>query len=195
MGPRRRWFLWRFVVPALSIPFALCIFIHDRGPGTYPFGLFALAGVSLMMGMAVWFNRPPDGDRGRAGTQPMGPRTPYEWGREHNMAKQNELNRMGLSGYWVDRRYFGRSRGPEDRPRSPERSLDRHRRWVSSLAEFDTVFVRTGPSRMRALVSLPLLGPVLTLPLPSGPMPDGEHGPPPGLMTCRQMPFTPLSAG
>ncbi|MCE5261158.1 MAG: hypothetical protein LLG21_04155 [Euryarchaeota archaeon] len=114
MSPRRRWFLWRFVVSALSIPFALCIFIHDWGPGTYPFGLFALAGVSLMTGIMVWFYRHPDGDRDRAGTQTIGPRTPHEIGKERDMAAQNELNRIGLSGYWVDRRYFGRFRGPKD---------------------------------------------------------------------------------
>jgi len=114
MSPRQRWFLWRFVVSALSIPFALCIFIHDWGPGTYPFGLFALAGVSLMTGIMVWFYRHPDGDRDRAGTQTIGPRTPHEIGKERDMAAQNELNRIGLSGYWVDRRYFGRFKGPKD---------------------------------------------------------------------------------
>lgn len=44
----------------------------------------------------------------------MGLRTAHEMKMERDRYKLAELNRLGLSGYWVNRRHYGRFKGLGD---------------------------------------------------------------------------------
>jgi len=114
MSPRGKWFLWRFVLSAVLISFSLFLFSLDWNFGIFLIGLWMIAAVCFVTAIAIWFYSHPDGYFGHDGELSKGPRTQHEMRRERYSAKQAELNRIGLSGFWVNRRNFGRFKGPED---------------------------------------------------------------------------------
>jgi len=114
MNARWRWFLWRFVTSAVLITVALYLFALGWDLGYFLIGLWGIGAVCLLIGIVIWFYSHPDNYRDIERELYKGPLTPHEARREHERAKQNELNGIGLSGYWVSRRYFGRFKGPRD---------------------------------------------------------------------------------
>ena len=114
MGSRWKWFLWRFVLSAVLISFSLFLFSLDWSLGYFLIGFWLIAAVCFVTAIAIWFYSHPDGYSGHDGEISKGPRTQHEMERERKRSQQAELNRIGLSGYWVNRRYFGRFKGPED---------------------------------------------------------------------------------
>jgi hypothetical protein len=70
--------------------------------------IWPFAIVCFMSAIVIWFYRHPDGYHGHDGAITRGPRNEHERQVENDQAIQAERNSAGLSGYWVDRRYFGR---------------------------------------------------------------------------------------
>ena len=64
--------------------------------------------------IAIWFYRHPDSHYRPEREGRAVPLTDHERKMNYHRSKQDELNSMGLSGFWVDRRYFGRFKGPRD---------------------------------------------------------------------------------
>ncbi|HSA35817.1 MAG TPA: hypothetical protein P5202_04545 [Methanomassiliicoccales archaeon] len=105
MGPRWKWFLWRFVASIVLV--AISLFLFSLAPmGDFIIWPFAI--VSLVTAIVIWFYRHPDGYYGHEGSMRGSPRTEHERRVENDQAIQAERNSIGLSGYWVDRRFFGR---------------------------------------------------------------------------------------
>ncbi|NLX47326.1 MAG: hypothetical protein GXY70_04055 [Euryarchaeota archaeon] len=114
MSPRWKWFLWRSVLSAVLVSISLYLFTLDWSLGFFLIGLWAIAAVCFVTAIAIWLYSHPDGCSGHEGEPPKGPRTQHEMGRERRRSQQAELNIIGLSGYWVNRRSFGRFNGPGD---------------------------------------------------------------------------------
>ena len=114
MDPRWKWFLWRFVLSVVMMSFSLYLFTLDWSLGYFLLGPWLIAALCFVTAIAIWFYSHPDGYSGYEREPSKGPRTQHEMEKERRQVKQAELNRISLSGYWVNRRYFGRFKGPED---------------------------------------------------------------------------------
>jgi len=108
------WLWWRLVVSALLLPLSFLFFIMGLNGFLFQFIAWGIGILCLVIGIAVWFYRSPENNWDMEGRPASGPRTEHETRTELERSKLQESNSISLSGYWVDRQYFGRFKGPKD---------------------------------------------------------------------------------
>ena len=105
------WLWWRLAASLILFTLSYALFI--LGFDYLFFGPWRASVICFLAGIVVWFYRGPDlynpEKEGR-----MMPMTEHEARLNWERSKQDELDRIRLSGYWVDRRWYGRFRGPND---------------------------------------------------------------------------------
>lgn len=105
MSPRRRWFLWRFILSAVLISFSLFLFSLDWTMGFYLPGLWLIAAICLVAAIAIWFYHRAQSHYGLAEENMRGPRTHHEMRRDEKAQREQELLGVRMDQHMVDRRW------------------------------------------------------------------------------------------